>query len=221
MLLILSLTLTIQPFKSSTLIFPLASLPITIANHYMGMSSLTYIQILICYLAVLFFNQRHKIKILFILVIIFQVIAGFLVLPGLYQLLKSQTKVYYYLFPLIMFVIRSLVQLLYWVLGYSEALFLQIPLFIIGLEYGTILSVSISEIEFWYLVVFFTLQVMNERTQFFLKVMVNLVKFCYPKMKTTPTPDPSKRNNHILSSHCNGFSSMHSFHLVGCVYIFT
>jgi hypothetical protein len=62
---------------------------------------------------------------------------------------------------------------------------------------------------------------MNDRTHFTLKVMVNMVKFCYPQMKTTPTPDSVKSNNHILPSHWNGFSSINSFHIVACVYIFT
>ena len=55
---------------------------------------------------------------------------------------------YYYFFPLFMFLIRNAVQLIYWIMGFSTGLFLQIPLFIIGLEYGTILSVSVSDILF-------------------------------------------------------------------------
>ena len=81
------------------------------------------------------------------------------------------------------------------------------------------MTIAVGEIEFWYLIVFFTLQIMNDRTHFFLNVMVNLVKFCFPQMKTTPTPDSAKKNNHILSAH--GFSSINSFHLIACVYIFT
>ena len=120
-----------------------------------------------------------------------------------------------------MFILRNLVQLTYWIVGYSAGLFLQIPLFLMGLEYGIVLSVSMSEIEFWYLLVFFTLQIMNDRTQFFLRVMANLVKFCFPKMKITPTPDHTKMNNHVLPAHWNGFSCVHSFHMISLIYIFT
>lgn len=146
---------------------------------------------------------------------------GFLLLPAIYSGLKSVDNVYYYVFPLFMFLLRNSVQLMYWIIGYSTGWFLQIPLFLIGLEYGTILSVSLGEIEFWYLIVAFSLQIMNDRTHFFLNVMTNLVKFCYPKMKTTPTPDLKKKNNHILPAHWNGYSCLHSFHLIILIYIFT
>jgi hypothetical protein len=45
-----------------------------------------------------------------------------------------------------MFLLRNIVQLLYWIVGYSETLFLQIPLFIIGLEYGTVMSIAVGDI---------------------------------------------------------------------------
>lgn len=160
---------------------------------------------------------------LFILVIVVEVLVGLFLLPAMYQLLaaSNQPDIYFYLFPLIMFLLRNLVQLLYWILGFTETLFLQIPLFITGLEYGTVLITSVGDIEFWYLIVFFTLQIINDRTHFFLKVMVNLVKFCYPPNNNTPSPDSHKKNNHILPAHWNGFSSINSFHLIACIYLFT
>ena len=167
------------------------------------------------------FNEKYKVKILFILVIVVEVLVGLFMLPAVFRMLEFKQEIYFYLFPVIVFVLRNFVQLVYWILGYSEALFLQIPLFLIGLEYGTVMTRKVGEIEFWYLIVMFTLQIMNDRTHFFLKVMVNLVKFCYPTTATTPKPDPIKKNNHILPCHWNGFSSIHSFHLIACIYLFT
>ncbi len=102
------------------------------------------------------------------------------------------------------------------------------PLFIVGLEYGTILAISVGEVEFWYLIVCFTLQVINDRTHFILKAMVRMMQFCYPTINTnntslTPTTTPSitPRNNHLLPAHSNGFTSIHSFHLIACVYLTT
>ena len=43
LLLILALTLTINPWKISTLLLPLTTIPITLVNHYLGLSSLTYV----------------------------------------------------------------------------------------------------------------------------------------------------------------------------------
>ena len=51
--------------------------------------------------------------------------------------------------------------------------------------------------------------------------MINLAQFCFKKSKDTPTPSPKNRNNHILPAHWNGFSCIHSFHLIACIYIFS
>jgi len=108
---------------------------------------------------------------------------GVFVFPNLYQLLKSTKEIYFYIFPLFMFLLRNIVQFGYWLIGYSESLYLQITLFLIGLEYGTVLTIPVGEIEFWYLIVFFTLQIINDRTHFILKVFVNMVTFCFPSIK--------------------------------------
>lgn len=155
------------------------------------------------------------------MVLVLELVFALAVFPGLYRLTSSTQTVFYYIFPLLMFVLRNLVQLGYWIIGYSEGLFLQIPLLMMGLEVGVGMMVGVSEIEFWYLIVGMTLQVMNDRTHFFLNVMVNMVRFCFPQMKTTPTPDAIKRNNHILPAHWNGYCSINSFHIVACVYLMT
>lgn len=118
-----------------------------------------------------------------------------------------------------MFILRNLVQVGYWLVGYSESLYLQITLFLIGLEYGTVLSISVGEIEFWYLIVFFTLQIINDRTNFMLNVFVNMFTFCFPSLKSTPNADKVQKNSNLLPPHWNGFSSIHSFHLIAAVYI--
>ena len=87
---------------------------------------------------------------------------GVFVFPNLYQLLKSTKEIYFYIFPLFMFLLRNIVQFGYWLIGYSENLYLQITLFLIGLEYGTVLTIPVGEIEFWYLIVFFSLQIIND-----------------------------------------------------------
>lgn len=119
-----------------------------------------------------------------------------------------------------MFILRTLVQFGYWLVGYTETLFLQITLFLIGLEYGTVLAVPVGEIEFWYLIVFFTLQIINDRTHFILKVLIKIATFCLPQLQATPGSH-SNKNNQILPPHWNGFSSIHSFHLIAAVYILT
>jgi hypothetical protein len=56
LLFIMALTLSMHPWRISSLILPLSGIPIIIVNHYLGLSSLTYIEILICYVGVMAFN---------------------------------------------------------------------------------------------------------------------------------------------------------------------
>lgn len=77
-----------------------------------------------------------------------------------------------------MFMIRMGLSCCYWAIGHTASIFLQLPLFITGLEYGTILTRDTSTIEFWYLMVFFSLQIINDRTQFFLRILVKIANFC-------------------------------------------
>jgi hypothetical protein len=98
------------------------------------------------------------------------------VLPAIYRSL--QTKIaYFYIFPILMFIIRNILSYCYWTIDHTASIFLQLPLFITGLEYGTILTRDISTIEFWYMMVFFSLQIINDRTQFFLRIMINIAKY--------------------------------------------
>jgi hypothetical protein len=128
---IIALTASIEPWKISNLLL-FCAIAITICNNYMGMNSLTYFQILACYISVLSFNEKHKIKILFIVVLGIILLTGFLILPKLYLGVNNQV-LYYYIFPIFMFVLRSITQILYWITGYSANLYLQIPLFITGI----------------------------------------------------------------------------------------
>ncbi len=83
---------------------------------------------------------------MFILVIVVEILVGLFMLPEVWRLANSKPEIYFYLFPLTVFVLRNFVQLVYWILGYSESLFLQIPLFLIGLEYGTVMTRKVGEI---------------------------------------------------------------------------
>jgi hypothetical protein len=96
------------------------------------------------------------------------------VLPAIYNSLQAKVA-YFYIFPILMFLLRNALGYCYWVIDRTAVIFLQLPLFITGLEYGTILTRDMSTIEFWYLMVFFSLQIINDRTQFFLRILVNIV----------------------------------------------
>ena len=54
-----------------------------------------------------------------------------------------------------------MVSAFYVLIGFSEYIYLQIPFFMMGLDYGVILTLNTTSIEYWYLMVFFTLQIIN------------------------------------------------------------
>jgi hypothetical protein len=131
--LIAALALSINPFYLSNGLV-LAAAAIAIVNNYIGMSILTYPSILICYLATLTFNEKFKIKLLFVLALVVYILYGFVFLPALYQAFNAQSKIaYYYLFPLFMFIFRTIGKLIYWVIGHSTITYLQLPFFMTGL----------------------------------------------------------------------------------------
>ena len=175
---ILGLMVSISPWSNSNLLMVCAMI-ITICNHYLNVRILTYPSIIICYLSTMIFNEEYKIKIIFILVLVIEMAYGFAFLPGLYNSFAENNKsAFYYVFPIFMFILRMMVSLLYWMIEHTSIIFLQIPMFILGLEYGVILTLQTSSIEYWYLMVFFTLQIINERTQFALRLLIAMINRC-------------------------------------------
>lgn len=77
-----------------------------------------------------------------------------------------------------MFLLRNIVAYSYWAINHTAVIFLQLPLLLTGIEYGTILTRDLQSIEFWYLMVFFSLQIINDRTQFFLRISTNIIEYC-------------------------------------------
>ena len=118
---------------------------IIIANNFSGTSILTYPSIFICYLAVVSFNEANKSKILFVFVLAFTLIYGLIVLPAIYNSLADDRKMaFYYVFPLLIFILRTINGICYWFINKTAVLFIQLPLFITGLQYGIILTLDAS-----------------------------------------------------------------------------
>ena len=218
LILTIAFTASIAPWKSSNLLL-LIAVPITFANYFLGLSFFTYPSIVICYYAVLSFNERFKAKQLFVMALVFAIIYGVIVLPAIYRSL--QTKVaYFYVFPVLMFLLRSVLSYCYWVIGHTAVIFLQLPLFLAGLEYGTILTRDISTIEFWFMMVFFSLQIINDRTQFSLRIMVNIAEYCARSRKDGKQLKLKEQQHPILPAHANGHAALNSFHLFLLVYVY-
>lgn len=69
--------------------------------------------------------------------------------------------------------------------------------------------------------VFFSLQIINDRTQFFLRIMVNIGEYCSRTGKQAGKELKLKEQHHpILPAHANGHAALNSFHLFLLVYIY-
>ena len=101
---------------------------------------------------------------------------GFIVIPTLYSQLKigSDNLAFYYVFPIFIFIIRNFLYVCYRWIGFSEYIYLQLPFFLLGLEFGVMMTLSVSSVEFWYLMVFFTLQISNDRSELTLELLVSI-----------------------------------------------
>ena len=110
---------------------------------------------------------------------------GFIVMKAIADSLFNQGNIstYAFLFPIFMLILRVTLNFFYWAIDKSTIIFLQLPLFLTGLEYGAILSFDVSTIEFWYLLVAFSLQIINDRTQFLLHVLIAIKDSCNEKPK--------------------------------------
>ena len=76
-----------------------------------------------------------------------------------------------------------------------------------GLFVGVLLSTqTVDSVEFWYLILFYTLSIVNDRTQF----LLSLLKKLFFMWKEKPG---------ILPAHSSGHVSLQSFYLVGFVYM--
>lgn len=69
---------------------------------------------------------------------------------------------------------RTTLAYFYWLIDHTELIYLQLPLLLTGLDYGAVLSFGLDTIEFWYLLVAFSLQIVNDRTQFLLGLLTSV-----------------------------------------------
>ena len=116
MFFIVGLMVSITPWTTSNLLL-ITAMIITLANHFLNVTILTYPAIIICYLSTLIFNEEYKVKIIFILVLVLELAYGFALLPGLYNSFPDANKTtFYYVFPIFMFLLRMMVALLYWMI---------------------------------------------------------------------------------------------------------
>ena len=81
----------------------------------------------------------------------------------------------------------------------------QLELFLSGLSYGMILTLDTGNVEFWYLLVLLTLDIVNTRYQFVLRLINQLFY--------------SQETFYIGQAKISGFTALNSLHLVILAYM--
>jgi hypothetical protein len=66
----------------------------------------------------------------------------------------------------------------------------------------------------------FSLQIINDRTQFFLQLLVSIKDYCFSKDSDSNLVARSARKYRVLPAHANGYACLHSFHVFILVYIY-
>lgn len=107
------------------------------------------------------------------------------------------------------------------------------------------LTLSVSDIEFWYLIVCYTLLIVNDRTQFTIDILSSVFKAfsnidkkkkkgksnlnkniqngSHELLKSTSSESsssPAITHISILPSHSSGHACIHSFHIICILYFF-
>ena len=117
LILIIAFTVAVQPWKSSNLLM-LIAVGIVFGNHFLGLGVFTYPSIMICYYSVLVFNENHKKKQLFVIMLVLTMVYGFIVLRAIATSLFNQGKIstFAFIFPILMLGIRVTLSYSYWVI---------------------------------------------------------------------------------------------------------
>ena len=206
-LLAVTLSYIIQPYTKNNLIIVVLGIIINIANFYLNISLLTYVEFLILYLACYIFLEYYRMTILWMLNILLVVSFGFFALPKIYdEFPTSSSYQFYFVFPFLIYIVKLVLALSHHsIKHYSEPL-LQIPLFLRGLQFGVLLSTKTTTVEFWFMIIMITLQIVDERVQFVFKLLKLLIGA------------KNQKSRWVLTAKCSAHTCINSLHIILLVY---
>jgi hypothetical protein len=158
---------SLSPFKYEHLLIFLGY-PLLVGNSLLGCEYLSYPTVLICYLGVAVFQKRNKLRnLLPIYMFVLLFVYGWIVLPAVYTALPTDFKfVYLYIFPVLDLLVELLLDMTLILINEPQLLYFELYLFQLGLSFGTAMTIQMSEVEFWYLCVIYSLRLVNTRKQF-------------------------------------------------------
>ena len=121
-----------------------------ITNNYLKVVLLSYFEIAITFTGFVMFSYvgGSNRRLLIVVIIGVEILFGFVVFPYSYQgfLSSDSPYVYYYLFPVLTWILQLMINSLFYVIGWSNNSFFQVSFFISGLYYGTLLTLTTSQI---------------------------------------------------------------------------
>lgn len=109
------------------------------------------------------------------------------------------------MFPWLCLLVKTICSLLNHTIGKCSLFMLQISFFLYGLWMGMILTLDLSQIEFWYLIILFTLDIINTRFQ----ILPTLIKQM-DRCRWWPS---------LVEAQVSGYLAINSLHIVVFMYI--
>jgi len=149
-----------------------------IANYNLGVWVLTYPEIIICYFSTYIFTKTTWRSLLWIISTVIYAIFGYVILRligGNFEKDSHFNVVIYYVYPFLLVIIKVSSGLLNHINPYCSLFLLQISFFLVGISYGLILTLESNTIEFWYLLVMLTLDIVNTRYQFCIRFIESFI----------------------------------------------
>ena len=105
---------------------------------------------------------------------------GWFVLPQMFVAIKATTNywVYIYVYPLVDLLVEMVLDTTLILINQSQLLYFDVYLFLIGLQFGTAMTITYTNVEFWYLCVVYVLRLVNTRKQF----IAGLLRKCLSRL---------------------------------------
>lgn len=137
---------------------------------------------------------------------------AYLVLPAIYASLPSGSKfVFIYVYPFVDLLLELLLDMTLVLMNDPQLLSFEIYLFQVGLQFGTALTIQMTDVEFWYLCVAYSLRLVNSRKQFLSGfIRKGMVKLAFLNITV------QKRS----LSHKSGFLLKYTLHCVAIIYVY-
>lgn len=126
---ILGFLFTVRPFGFTQSIVVFCTIVMIISNYFLSVEILSYPEGAICYVSLYFFKEKNK-KNICSLIVLGLYISTAVIAVSIYSAFTSEDSyIFYYIFPIIILLLKLFVGLIFWAIDQSNLFFIQFPLF--------------------------------------------------------------------------------------------